>query len=130
MKKTVVGTLVSTALVVLSVSPQTIQIPDSPGSSYNWDQFKSSNGLRFTGDVAQTIEADVITVKDRLKRIITSIYGEGFTGYDFESYPNDENQYVSIFDDALSFEANEEKFEALKKEIRSARVPFTALIGG
>ena len=73
MKKTVVGTLVSTALVVLSVSPQTIQIPDSPGSSYNWDQFKSSNGLRFTGDAAQTIEADVITVKDRLKRIITSI---------------------------------------------------------
>lgn len=130
MKKTVVGTLVSTALVVLSVSPQTIQIPDSPESSYNWDQFKSSNGLRFTGDAAQTIEADVITVKDRLKRIITSIYGEGFTGYNFESYPNDENQYVSIFDDALSFEANEEKFEALKKEIRSARVPFTALIGG
>lgn len=131
MKNKVIGTLISSVLATNVTTPSfTIQIPSTPHSAYNWEELKSPSGLIFASKRAHTIEANVFSMRDRLKDIIHSIYGDGFNGYEIEYYPNDESEYVNIFDENLSFEENETKFVSLKRALREKKLPYTALIGG
>ena len=130
MKNKVIGTLISSVLATNTTPAVTIQVPNTPHSAYNWEELKLPSRLLFTNKKAHAIEANVFSMKDRLKDIIHSIYGDDFNGYAIEHYPNDESEYVNIFDESLTFEENETKFVSLKRELREKKLPYTALIGG
>lgn len=48
--------------------------------------------------------------------LIESIYGENFTNYQIEQFPEDSGIYITVFDPSKSFDENLEQLNRLKRK--------------